>query len=48
MIVEMVTCDHCDTTEIMDHSLVPDTWWTGDGKHYCTRACAARAWGVMG
>lgn len=46
MIVEMVTCDYCDTTETMLLSVVPDSWWTGDGKHYCTRECVTAAWGV--
>lgn len=44
MIVEMVTCDQCDETDVMRGSLVPEDWVTVAGRHYCTTTCALRAW----
>lgn len=44
MIVEMVTCDQCDHTDVMKGSVVPDEWVTVSGKHYCTTDCALTAW----
>lgn len=39
MIIELVTCDGCDWTEPMRGSVVPASWITRDGHHYCSHPC---------
>lgn len=47
MIVEMVTCDgpSCDISELMVSSLVPHSWVTHEGHHYCGPECVISHWG---
>lgn len=47
MIVELVTCDHCDWTDRLVGSMVPASWISADGKHYCQTECLLAARGVV-
>lgn len=39
MIRELIICDLCSTTIPLRGSVVPDSWLTRDGKHYCGTFC---------
>lgn len=47
MILEMVTCDQCDWTDPMRGSMVPASWISADGRHYCSTDCLLVARGVI-
>lgn len=40
MIKEIVTCDMCEYIEHMRGGMVPASWVTHDGRHYCCLTCA--------
>lgn len=50
MITETVMCDHaaCMVANPLRGSMVPDTWVTHDGRHYCSRDCAIKSWWEVG
>jgi hypothetical protein len=39
---ETTVCDYCG--QVNNGSVVPDTWVTFNGEHYCGKYCAVTNW----